>query len=136
MKSKFIIRTCLPLQILALVFLLPVAAGAQAKSFGGKYQGTIKSPNGDVQVTLELKDENGKLSGRATTPHGAYEVVKSTLTENLLTLELAAQGSTGKIAVRQKDDKLVGNWWLGDQTGALELTRVVAKDEISGEWTA
>ena len=119
MKSKFIIRTCLPLQILALVFLLPVAAGAQAKSFGGKYQGTIKSPNGDVQVTLELKDDNGKISGRATTPHGAYEVVKATLAD-----------------VRQEDDKLVGNWWLGDQTGAFELMKAVAKDDLSGEWTA
>ena len=136
MKSKFIIRTCLPLQILALVFLLPVAAGAQAKSFGGKYQGTIKGPNGDVQVTLELKDDNGKISGHATTPHGVYEVVKATLADGLLTLELSAPGSTGKIAVRQKDDKLVGNWWLGDQTGAFELMKAVAKDDLSGEWTA
>src|SRR5437867_7996729 len=126
MKLKFILKTLPQLQVLAMALLLaPAAVFAQATSWAGKYAGTIKAPNGDaLQVTLELKDENGKLSGRATTPHGAYEVVKSTLTENLLTLELAAQGSTGKIAVRHKDDKLVGNWWLGDQNGALELTRV------------
>ena len=136
MKVKFIIGKCLLLPILALAFLMPATAGAQPKSFGGKYQGTIKSPNGDVQVTLELKDDSGKISGHATTPHGAYEVVKATLADGLLTLELSAPGSTGKIAVRQKDDKLVGNWWLGDQTGALELMKAVTKDDLSGEWTA
>src|SRR2546427_447643 len=128
MKSKFIIRTCLPLQILALVFLLPVAAGAQAKSFGGKYQGTIKSPNGDVQVTLELKDDNGKISGHATTPHGVYEVVKTTLADGLLTLELSAPGSTGIIAMVAvlQDGKLNGDY---DFAGQMQGKWVAVKKQ-------
>src|SRR5207302_4166166 len=97
----------------------------------------IKMPNGDpVQITLELKDDNGKISGQASTPHGAYNITRATIANGLLTLDLAAQGSTGKIAVRQKDDKLVGNWRLGDQTGAFELKKASTKDEISGEWAA
>ena len=140
MKLKFTIKTLSRLQILALALLLTalaVFAQGNQKTWAGNYAGAIKAPNGDsVQITLELKDDKGKISGRATTPHGAYDVTKATLADGLLTLELSAQGSTGKIAVRQKDDKLVGNWWLGDQTGAFELTRVVAKDEISGEWEA
>ena len=143
MKSKFTSGTCSRLQILALVFLLvPLTVSAQMDgnqktSWAGKYEGSIKAPNGDLlKVTLELKDENGKISGHATTPHGAFEVVKATVANDVLTLELSAQGSTGKIVARQKGDKLAGTWWFGYQTGALELLKVIAKDELSGEWTA
>src|SRR2546430_1838262 len=117
MKSlKFTTRTLLRLQISVLALLLvPLIVSGQTSStpsqqastsFTGKYEGVVKGPNGDVKVLLELKDEAGKYSGRATTPNGVYEVAKSTLVDGLLTVEFDAKGMLAKFAVRQKEGKL------------------------------
>ena len=141
---KFMTKTLLCLQVLALTLLLiPVivlgqnASSANQKtpaSLTGKYEGTAKTPSGDVQLTLDLVDEAGKFSGRITTAYEVYEVSKGKLVDGLLSLELNGKASVAKLAVRQKDDKLVGELSAHGETGPIELARVVAKDEISGEW--
>jgi hypothetical protein len=104
-------------------------------SFAGKYEGTAKSPDGDVQFTLELFDEAGKFSGAATTPHGTFKVAKGQVTDGLLTLEFENGGGPIKLSLRQKDDKLVGELSAEGKTGSVELRRM-SKDDISGEWDA
>ena len=104
-------------------------------SLSGKYEGTAKGPNGDVQITLELADEAGKFSGGVTTSRAAYKVSKGQVVEGLLSLELDANGSAAKLSLRQKDDKLVGELTADGKTGPVELRRVV-RDELSGVWEA
>ena len=106
-----------------------------ASSWAGKYEGTAKGPEGDVQVTLDLADEAGKFSGRFTTPRGVYDIQKGQMVEGLLSLEVAGKGSVAKVTLRQKDDKLVGELSVDGKKGPIELKRI-AKDEISGEWDA
>ena len=101
----------------------------------GKYEGTAKGPNGDVQVTLDIVDEAGKFSGGVTTPRGIYKVVKGQMVEGLLSLELNADPSVAKLTVRQKDDMLVGALSVDGRTGPVELRRVTT-DELSGVWDA
>ena len=134
---------CLQISVLALL-LLPLivsgqnSGGANQKTTApltGKYEGTAKGPNGEVQVTLDIVDEAGKFSGGVTTPRGIYKVVKGQMVEGLLSLELDADPSVAKLTVRQKDDRLVGELSVDGKTGAVELRRV-AKDEISGVWDA
>jgi hypothetical protein len=121
-----------------MLFLVPltVAGQGQKNSLSGKYEGTAKSPDGDVQLTLDLTDEAGKLSGQVTSPHGVYKIVKGQIIEGVMTLEAEGTGSKGKITLRQKEDKLVGEFSADGRTGSVEFKRVVAKDEISGEWDA
>jgi hypothetical protein len=111
-------------------------AGARTETpLTGKYQGTAKGPDGDVQLTLDLVDESGKFSGVATTARGVYKVAKGRVVDGLLSLEFETNGSIAKLSLRQKDDKLVGDLTAEGHTGAVELRRV-PMDEISGEWDA
>jgi hypothetical protein len=141
---KFMTKTFLSLQVLALTLLLiPLIVLGQntssanqetPASLTGKYEGTAKTPSGDVQLTLDLVDEAGKFSGRITTAYEVYEVSKGKLFDGLLSLELNGKASVARLAVRQKDDKLVGELSAHGETGTIELVKAVAKDEISGEW--
>jgi hypothetical protein len=115
--------------------LMPVAVWGQTTPLTGKYEGAAKGLNGDVQMTLDLTDEAGKFSGTVTTARVTYKVTKGQMTDGVLTLEAEGNGSTGKFTLRQKDDKLVGEFSADAKTGPVELRRV-AKDEISGEWAA
>jgi len=132
---------CLQISALAVLLVPAIVMGQGSGSANqktstpltGKYEGTAKSPDGDVQLTLELMDDSGKFSGVASTPHGTYKVAKGHLADGLLTLEF--ETSPAKLSLRQKDDKLVGELTVDGKTGAVELRRV-GKDEISGEWDA
>jgi hypothetical protein len=122
----------------SLFIVSAVSAQPQQTSFAGKYEGTAKDANGDVKVSLDLKDDGGKFSGSVTTSRGTFTVVKGQLVENALTLDIAgtmaADGATGKMTLRKKDDTLVGELSIG-KAMPLELRKAVA-DEISGEWDA
>src|SRR2546429_9417800 len=88
------------------IFMIVVAAmmvSAQTSSWAGKYEGTAKSPNGEVRLTLNLTDDAGKISGQITSPHGVYKIVKAQLTDGLLTLDAEGTDSKGKLTLRQKD---------------------------------
>ena len=132
---------CLQISALAVLLVPAIVLGQGTGSknqkpstpMTGKYEGTAKSPDGDVKFTLELLDDSGKFSGLATTPHGTYKVAKGHLADGLLTLEF--ETLPAKLSLRQKDDKLVGELTVDGKTGAVELRRV-GKDEISGEWDA
>ena len=129
--------------VLAVLFapLIISAQGSNAPqktpaSLTGRYQGTAKTPGGDMAMTLDIVEEAGKFSGSVTTSsHGNFKVIKGQKTDSLLTLEAEGNGSVGKFSLRVKDDKLVGDLTVDGKTGAVELRRV-AKDEISGEWDA
>jgi hypothetical protein len=112
------------------------ALAQQNPSVAGKYEGTAKTPEGDVQLALELKEDAGKISGQVTSPHGSYNIVKAAMAEGVLTIEAEGKGSKGKLVLRPKGDSLVGDFTVDGQTGAVEFKKTVAKDEISGEWDA
>jgi len=133
------LNTTIRLPILALAFLVAplMVSGQDANQksnppFTGKYEGSVKGPDGDVHMTLDLVDDAGKFSGSATAPQGVHKVVKGELAAGLLTLEF---DDKAKLTLRQKGDTLVGELSVGGKTGAVELKRV-AKDEISGVWDA
>jgi hypothetical protein len=112
------------------------AFAQQSPSVAGKYEGTAKTPDGDVQLALELKEDAGKISGQVTSPHGSYNIVKAAMAEGVLTIEAEGKSSKGKLVLRPKGDSLVGDFTVDGQTGAVEFKKTVAKDEISGEWDA
>ena len=143
-KVNLTTKTFAPLLSVLAILLVPLMVTGQNPdstnqksnpSWAGKYEGTAKGPEGDVQVTMELADEAGKFSGRLTTPRGVYEVQKGQMVEGLLSLEVAGKGSVAKLTLRQKDDKLVGELSANGKKGPIELKRI-ANDELSGDWDA
>jgi hypothetical protein len=117
----------------------PVKEAPAAKdTISGKYEGVAKTAGAaDIQLTLELKNEAGKLSGRLITPQGAVEFTGGTLTENKVSLKLGAAGKDGALAGQLQDGKLVGEWTAGAQKRAVELKKLAAGGDpasLSGEW--
>ena len=132
---------CVPAAGLVL-FLAPLAVMAQnpanvsppaPSSLAGNYQGVAKTATGDVQITLQLNDEGGKFSGHLMTPQGQFEIVKGQVADGLLSLDLDLKGAPAKLSVRQRDDKLVGDWSRAGQAEPVELKKL---DELSGDWEA
>jgi len=113
----------------------PTSANPQkpAASLAGRYEGTAKSPQGEVILKLELIDEAGKFSGRLTTPREVHLILKGALADGTLALELENKGTPAKLTLKEKDGVLVGELSVDGQTGPVELHRVKV-DDISGDW--
>jgi hypothetical protein len=92
-----------------------------------------------VQITLDLKNEAGKVSGRLTTAQGSSEISEGAVTDGKLLLKFGAAGKDGALTGQIQDEKLSGEWTAGTQKRAVELKKVVAGDagaSLSCEWTA
>jgi len=118
----------------------PLTSAAPAKDVSGKYEGSGKAAGlPDVQITLDLKSESGKVSGRLTTAQGSSEISEGAITDGKLSLKFGAAGKDGALTGQIQDEKVSGEWTAGTQKRAVELKKVVAGDTgatLSGEWSA
>jgi hypothetical protein len=135
-----------------LAMMLSVAAPAQDKQVAadpltGKYEGVAKSAAlGEIQLKVEIKNDNGKLSGKMETPQGTILITEGRYAEGRITMKFDAGGNEGTVTGQLKDDKVVGEWTLAGQTGTFELkkippattteTKPASNDLVSGEWEA
>lgn len=160
-------RKIITLLAMALLLMASVASAAslnthanlvsQAKSadVSGKYEGVAKSDQiGDIPITVEIKNTNGKLSGKIESPQGPAPITSGTFADGKVTLKFDAGGNEGTVVATLVGDKITGKWDLGGTGGNLELKRVgdvgmatppapmkedakpVAGDPITGEWDA
>ena len=138
-----------------LLLLTAAAAAAQTKDeVSGKYEGVAKSAAlGEIPLTVEVKNDNGKLSGKLDTPQGTIMITDGSYKDGKVSLKFDAGGNEGTVNAKMKEGKIVGEWTLAGQTGTLELKKAGAgtmagppstptpaasnaKDPISGEWAA
>ena len=123
-----------------------------ADNLSGNYEGVAKSDQiGDIPLKVEIKNDNGKLSGKIDTPQGPAAITSGTYADGKLTMKFDAGGTEGTVTATVNGDKISGKWELGGQGGPLELKRsgAVAANEpkkeemkpapaggdpISGEW--
>jgi len=125
--------------VLCLVFILAplwVAAGQQGKnasakgSVTGHYEGTAKNRAEEViDLTLELTEKEGAMSGMIRSSHGDFSITGGTHHGEEVTLEFDAGGPTGTITLKLSEDKLSGTWSAGDDGGAVEVKKVAAQEE-------
>lgn len=140
----------------AALLLLCAPAVLAEDPVSGKYQGVAKSQaSGDIPLTVEIKNEDGKLSGKIDSPLGSLPITGGTYADGRVSLKFDAQGTEGTVTAQFKDDKITGEWSLAGQTGTLELKKAAAVmasdakpaepktepaagagDPISGEWDA
>ena len=113
------------LNLLTLTFLLgSIVAFAQTapQTLSGTYEGTVKAPDGrEMKVSLELKSEGGKISGRVTHGDKTAETTEAKLENGTLTLNFGNNRTfTGKV----DGDKLVGEAVDGTAKIPMELKKV------------
>ena len=113
--------------LLTLAFLAgSIAAFAQApQNLAGTYEGMVKRPGAatEEKVSLELKNDGGKISGRATHGTMSIESTDAKFENGTLTLTFGKDASfVGKV----DGDKLVGNLIHGAvEKVPVELKKVV-----------
>src|ERR1044071_7602764 len=132
MQSRRIMN---PLLVVVLLVFVSVASAAsfnsstnlsvQAKdSLSGKYEGVAKSDQmGDIPITVEIKNENGKLSGKIDTPQGPASITSGTFDNGKIVMKFDAGGNEGTITAMLDGDKVTGKWELAGQGGGFELKR-------------
>src|SRR5439155_18082173 len=113
-------RVQLSMFVIVVAAIIVSAQTSNGPSLTGKYEGTAKGPDGEIHLALDLTDDAGKISGQITSPHGVYKIVKSQMTDGVLTLEAEGTTSKGKLTLRQKDSSLVGDFAADGKTGPVE----------------
>lgn len=113
------------LTITLLVGSVSVFAQTTPDTISGKYEGVVKTAGAaDEKVSLELKNEGGKVSGRATHPNNvAVDVTEGTFANGTLTLRF---GEHGVLTAKVDGDKLTGDFVGGTQKRTVELKKVAA----------
>lgn len=112
--------------LLTLTFLLgSLVALAQngSSNISGTYEGMVKRPGAaaEEKVSLELKSDGGKITGRAT--HGTMiaDVTEGKLENGTLTLSF---GNDAKFVAKVDGDKLTGEAVHGTEKTPIELKKV------------
>ena len=80
-------------------------------------------------LTLEIKSENGKISGRLIAAQGEQPLTFGEVVDGKLTVRTGTGNATGILALQQRDKKLVGEWILDGKTRQVELEKVPAEKE-------
>lgn len=107
-----------------LTFLLGsiVALAQGTPDLSGTYEGMVKRPgSADEKISLELKNEGGKITGRSIHGNRTIEVTDGKLENGTLTLSF---GKDAKFIAKVDGDKLVGEASEADFKIPLELKKV------------
>ena len=99
------------------------AQAATTQDVSGTYEGMVKRPGATAEekVTLELKSEGGKITGRATHGDMTAEVTDGKLENGTLTLNF---GQDAKFVGKVDGDRLIGEAIHGTEKVAMELKKV------------
>jgi hypothetical protein len=114
--------------LLTLTFLLgSIIAVAQTTSadISGTYEGMVKRPGATAEekVSLALKNEGGKITGRITHGDRTAEVTDGKFENGTLTLNI---GTDAVITLKVDGDKLVGEAAHGTDKMPVNLKKVTA----------
>ena len=113
--------------LLTLTFLLgsiiAIAQTTAPANISGTYEGMVKRPGATAEekVSLELKSDGGKITGRAVHGDKTLEVTEGKLENGTLTLNC---GPDAKFVAKVDGDKLVGEVVHGTNKIPMELKKV------------
>ena len=138
--------------LLTLTFLLgSIVAFAQGTpaNISGTYEGMAKRPGATTEekITIELKSEGGKITGRATHGTMSADVTEAKLENGTLTLNF---GKDAMFVGKVDGDKLIGEAVHGTEKVPLQLKKVTpaaaaapatpaapaAAVNLNGQWEA
>ncbi len=81
------------------------------------------SGSADLQITLELKNEGGKVSGQLTNGATTTAVTDGSFMDGKLSLKLGEAAKDGSLTAKVDGDKLTGDWLSGSQKRTIELKK-------------
>lgn len=116
------------------------AAAAGADTLSGRYEGTAKSEGAEAPVTLDIKREGDRITGRAVSRDTVAEIAEATFSEGTLTVKFVE--GKGLLTAKVDGDKIIGDWVNGARKGTVELKKVTTvaaesgSENLSGEWDA
>jgi hypothetical protein len=121
------VRKFLALVVIALLVGVTTAMAQGSDPVSGKYEGVAKSDAmGDLPITVNLKNTNGKLSGSIETGQGSAAITDGTYADGKLKLKFDAGGTEGTVEAEFKDGVIKGKWELGGMGGPLEIKKAGA----------
>lgn len=111
--------------LFVLTFVLGASFALAQDTVSGKYEGTAKTAGAaDEKVSLELKNDGGKITGRLMKGETAIDISEGTLAASKLSLKLGAAAKDGTVSALVDGDKITGDWTLGTAKRTLELKKV------------
>jgi hypothetical protein len=101
------------------------AAASSDTAITGKWNVAATRPEGDtMRLTLEIKDEGGKLTGSLSSDQGAIELAEMALNGSTLTFKVPSGGRAFAIKLEREGDGFKGTYTTPDgASGAVSLTR-------------
>ena len=105
-----------PLLVAVLMILSAVASAASFNNstnrlvqnkdpLSGKYEGVAKSEQiGDIPLTVEIKNDNGKLTGKIDTPQGPAAITSGTFDNGKIVMKFDAGGNEGTVTATLDGD--------------------------------
>jgi hypothetical protein len=134
--------------LFVLTLLLGSSVVLAQDTLSGKYEGTIKTAGAaEEKVSLELKNDAGKITGRLMKGETAIDISEGTLAATKLSLKLGAAAKDGMINAVVDGEKIMGDWIAGSAKRTLELKKVgaaaataapaagaAAAVNLNGEW--
>ena len=122
MKGIKIVKLTIKLALLTFTFLVGSVVVLAQDSLTGTYEGIVKTPDArEIKVTLELKSEGGKISGRVMHDNKALELIDGKLENGTLTLNFPGDR---KMIAKVEGDKLVGEAIDSKEKVPIELKKV------------
>ena len=105
------------------------ALHAQAKdkepAVVGTWAGGVDTDAGAMNMTVTIKNTEGKLAGEISTPHGAFVFTSIVEADGQWTLKFkTSDGATGQMKGAVKGDSFTGAWDFAPRaTGTFDLHR-------------
>ena len=140
-----------PLLALFVLSLTPLALFAQdgaastakpptVEQFAGTYKGSAKNPSSDLSLTLEIKTESGRVSGRLIESQDERQIASGEIVGGKLALKLGSGAGAATLTLQPQDDKLLGQLTsTGGQPRAIEFKKVTEPsmaEFLTGDWDA
>ncbi len=117
-------KLTIKLALLTFTFLVGSVVALAQDSLTGKYEGIVKTPDArEIKVTLDLKNEAGKMSGQVMHDNKTTDVVDGKLENGTLTLNFSGDR---KMVLKVDGDKLVGEAIDSKEKVSIDLKKVTA----------
>jgi imidazolonepropionase-like amidohydrolase len=106
----------------------PEKVKAPALNLAGKWQGTVTSPMGELDVTVELEQEENEISGTITSNFGKWEISDGILSGNDLTFTISAtimgESIDMEFSGKAEQDLIEGTFSFSSGSAEIRVTRV------------